>query len=157
MASVTRKVNWRVRLSAYAPIFLWVAFMFFLSSDSGSSAQTSRFVRPLLHFLFPSAAESTIDIYHYYIRKAAHFTEYAVLAVLTVRMVIISRPSMQIWPLAALGFVAAVACLDELYQTLNPSRTPSPYDSLLDISGGAFAIVVIWLIMRHRGPKAWPV
>jgi VanZ family protein len=148
--SSTQEKNWRVRLWAYAPILLWVSFIFFLSTDSGSSAQTSRFVRPLLHFLFPAAPESTIDIYHYYIRKCAHFTEYAILALLTARSLLRLRPPLRFWPGMVLAFVGLVACLDELYQTLNASRTPSPYDSLLDFSGGAFAVVVVWLVLRWR-------
>ncbi len=150
MASATQETNWRVLLWAYAPILLWVGFIFFLSSDNGSSVQTSRFIRPLLHFLFPAAAESTIDVYHYYIRKTAHFSEYAVLALLTARVFVKLRPSMRFWPGIVLAFVAVVACFDELYQTLNPSRTPSPYDSLLDFCGGAFAVAVFWLVLRRR-------
>ena len=150
MASSMQEKNWRVRLWAYAPILLWVSFIFFLSSDSGSSVQTSRFVRPLLHFLFPTAPKSTIDVYHYYIRKAAHFTEYAILALLAARTVIKLRPSLRFWPGIVLGFVAVVACADELYQTRNVSRTPSPYDSLLDICGGIFAIAILWLVLRRR-------
>jgi len=150
MASATQETNWRVRLSAYAPLLLWVGFIFFLSSDSGSAAQTSRFVRPLLHFLFPTAPEATIDIYHYYIRKAAHFTEYAILALLAARMLILSRPYMRTWPAVVLAFVAVIACTDEFYQSFNASRTPSAYDSLLDFSGGAFAVATLWLILRRR-------
>jgi VanZ family protein len=153
VVSLTQEKNWRVRLWAYAPILLWVGFIFFLSSDSGSSAQTSRFVRPLLHFLFPAATESTIDLYHHYIRKAAHFTEYAILAMLAARSLLRLRPTMRFWPGIVLGFVALVACLDELYQTLNASRTPSPYDSLLDFSGGAFAVVMVWFVGRLRARR----
>lgn len=47
--------------------------------------ETSRFIRPLLEFLFPAASAETITLYHAFIRKCAHFTEYAVLALLAYR------------------------------------------------------------------------
>jgi VanZ family protein len=154
MASVTRKMNWRVRLWAYAPFLLWVGIIFFLSSESGSSNQTSRLIRPLLHFLFPGAPDATIDIYHWYVRKAAHFAEYAILALLVARAFLVLRPPIRFWPFASIGVVAVVACADEMYQTLDASRTASAYDSLLDICGGAFALLVLWLVIRRsRYPR----
>ena len=63
----------------YAPLFLWIGVIFLLSSGSGSSAATSRIIRPLLEFLFPTASEESLQLMHFYIRKCAHFTEYAVL------------------------------------------------------------------------------
>jgi len=150
MASATQKTNWRVLLWAYAPFLLWVGVIFFLSSESGSSVQTSRFIRPLLHFLFPAAPEATIDLYHWYIRKAAHFTEYAILGLLVARTFFILRPWIRSWSLASIGIVALVASADEINQSFNASRTASPYDSLLDICGGTFALLVLWLVIRQR-------
>ena len=67
-------IDRRALLLQYAPVVFWIAVIFFLSSDQGSMSQTSRFIRPLLEFLFPAAPEETLLIYHGYIRKAAHFT-----------------------------------------------------------------------------------
>lgn len=123
-----------------------------MSSDTGSSLHTSRIIRPVLVFLFPHAPEPTLRLYHHYIRKAAHFTEYAVLAVLLCRMMFISRPAFRYWAVAVVLIVAAVASLDELNQSLVSSRTASAYDSLLDIAGGIFAVLVIWLLRRRHNP-----
>jgi len=70
----------RGRIIRYAPLVLWIGVILFLSSSQASMSNTSRFIRPLLEFLFPSASEETLILYHGYIRKLAHLTEYAGLA-----------------------------------------------------------------------------
>ena len=147
---------WCVWLSAYAPILLWVGVIAYLSSDYGSSLQTSRFVRPLLEFLFPSSPASTIDLYHMYIRKAAHFTEYAILSLFLARAFLIMRPAFRYWPLTVVGIVAVIATADEINQSLEASRTASPYDSLLDIFGGAVAALLLWFLIRRRFTRRRP-
>ena len=47
-----------------------------------SSPNTSRIIRPLLLWLFPDISEASLAYLHILVRKAAHFTEYAVLALL---------------------------------------------------------------------------
>jgi VanZ family protein len=143
----------RARFLTYAPVVIWLGVIFFLSSDNGSMSETSRFIRPLLVFLFPSAPEETIRLYHAYVRKAAHFTEYAVLAVLVTRLFLSvnSEALKRWWPLLVVTIVAMVACLDELNQSYEASRTSSPYDVMLDILGGACAVGVVWLVRRRRG------
>ena len=114
--------------------------------------ETSRIIGPLLHFLFPNAPEETNKTYHGLIRKAAHFTEYAILAWLTIRgmraspSTAVSRSRFVI----AILLVAAVAVTDEFNQSFEASRTGSVYDVLLDILGGAVAVMVIYLIERRR-------
>lgn len=109
--------------------------------------ETSRFIRPILVFLFPNAPELTLAAYHGYIRKFAHFAEYAVLAFLASRAFI--RVSVS-WYLYAFLLTAAVAVLDEINQSFNPRRTSSEWDVVLDIIGGTFAIVLFWLVVTLR-------
>ena len=104
--------------------------------------QTSRFIRPLLEFLFPSASSDTITLYHAFIRKFAHFTEYAILAFLAFRA---SRNSR--WKYIA---AFAVASLDEFNQSFEATRTGSINDVMLDIAGGVSMIAVIWGILKIR-------
>ena len=117
-------------------------------------SQTSRFIRPLLHFLFPAASEDTIQLYHAYIRKAAHVTEYAILAVIAFRTVklsgIIARPIVHY--LLPILLVMLIASVDEFNQSFEPSRTSSPYDVLLDIAGGMTGLAIVWLFFRLRRP-----
>lgn len=115
-------------------------------------SQTSRFIRPLLEFLFPAASEQTLLIYHGYIRKAAHFTEYAVLAFLAVRALTVSFPKWRYT--TALMIVISIAAIDEFHQSFEASRTGSILDVMLDISGGVVMITVLFLLklpnIKHR-------
>jgi VanZ family protein len=102
--------------------------------------ETSLVIGPLLHFLFPNAPETTIAIYHGYIRKFAHFAVYFILGLLAVRSFATRSPSTRV--LIAVLTVAAVASLDETNQSFEPTRTGSAWDVLLDCFGGAFGAVV---------------
>ena len=116
----------------------------------GSMNETSRFVRPLLEFLFPGTAAETLTFFHGVIRKSAHFFEYAVLAFLAFRTFRIFGNRR----LRAAGFAfllaAGVAVLDEFQQSFNPVRTSSPFDVLIDLTGAAAAIALYALISRRR-------
>ena len=113
-------------------------------------SETSRIIRPLLEFLFPSAAPETLSIYHGYIRKLAHFIEYALLAVLALRALGMYRFRY----LAAFGFAFLVAVADESNQSLNPARTSSPRDVVLDLAGAVVALLSFKLLFdRRRGDE----
>ena len=153
MSDTTRiDSNWRAGLLAYAPIVLWIGVIFFLSSGSGSMEETSRFIGPLLRFLFPSSPEETIQFYHACIRKTAHFTEYGILALLASRAFITSSFNYMRtrWFLIATVLVILIASIDEFNQSFESSRTSSQYDVLLDTFGGACAVGVVYLWRRFR-------
>ena len=137
---------------SYTPLFLWIGVIFYLSSNNGSMVETSRFIGPLLQFLFPGTPEETLQIYHGYIRKSAHFSEYAILAFLAFRA--FSRSSLTILLkfkyILPLVLVAAIAAIDEFNQSFEASRTGSVWDILLDITGGSVMILVLWLLKRSR-------
>ncbi len=136
----------------YAPLLIWIGVIFYLSSDSGAMTETSRFIRPILEFIFPTATESTLNIYHGYIRKFAHFAVYAVLAFLASRA-FFNRAGTQgrkYWHLYALGLSALVGTADEINQSLGSTRTGSFWDVVLDVSGAIFAVAIYWLFVARR-------
>ena len=126
--------------------------IFYLSGDSGSMSATSRYVRPVLEFLFPTAPVATLQIYHAYVRKAAHFTEYAVLAFLALRAFLDSRIEgvKKLRYVLPMVLVAAIAAMDELNQSFLASRTGSFWDILLDIWGGLAMILFLWAANQKR-------
>ncbi len=143
--------KWREQLMLYAPLLFWIGVIFFLSSGQGSMSQTSRIIRPILEFLFPTAPEETLILYHGLIRKLAHLTEYAILGLLASRAFTRSKSNLlNKAPYVLAGAVVIfVAVLDELNQSFNPARTGSPFDSLIDITGGVFAIILFYLFSRR--------
>ena len=148
--------SWRGSILAYAPLILWVGVILFLGSGAGSMAQTSRFIGPLIEFFFPSAAPDTFLIAHAFIRKAAHFFEYAILAILAARAftrfnsVFASRN----WLLLTFLLVIAVATIDEFNQSFQSTRTSSGWDVLLDVVGGVTALAAVYLFRRRAGSRS---
>jgi VanZ family protein len=133
------------RFFRYVPFILWIGFIFWMSSNSGSMTNTSRFIRPLLEFLFPNSLPETLDIFHGYIRKLAHITEYAILAFFASRTFLNSSKHyfQRFWYLFAMIAVFAVASVDEYNQSFNQNRTGSIYDVLLDCFGGFVMIYAV--------------
>jgi VanZ family protein len=167
--------NWRERAFRYAPLFLWIGVIFFLSSTQGAMSNTSRIIRPLLEWLFPSASVEIITGYHAFIRKCAHFTEYAVLAFWSWRAFRGGNPragkgaqdgrtgerkpgfeefARRNWFFVSFLLVALIASIDEFNQSFNTLRTGSPHDVLLDVSGGTAVILFLWFFTRKRPTPA---
>ncbi len=146
----------REQLMLYAPLLIWIGVIFFLSSGQGSMTRTSLIIRPLLEFLFPAALPETITFYHGVIRKFAHLAEYAVLGFLACRAFASSHQYFlgKFYFLAAIVLVLAVAGLDEINQSFDPARTASPFDVLLDLSGGLTATLFYYLLKRWRSEPA---
>jgi VanZ family protein len=140
------------RVWRYAPLILWMGFIFFASTNELSAMNTSRIVRPLLIWLFPDISEEKIRLTHFLVRKAAHFTEYAVLGLLAARAFWSSsnRFLRRSWFLAGLALVVCYALLDEYHQSLAPSRTGSLFDCLIDIAGGLVALMCAACFHRRK-------
>jgi VanZ family protein len=117
----------------WMPSVLWMAVLFVLSTTYFSAANTSKIIVPALHWAFPSASMATIALMHGLIRKAAHFTNYAILFWLLIRGPLAKRPY------AALACCVVYAFLDEGHQIFAVGRGPSLYDVALDSSGALFS------------------
>lgn len=141
-------------VSRYGPVLVWLAVIFYASTGDFSASNTSRIVGPLVRWLFPEITEPALLQIHFFVRKAAHFFEYAVLAVLAARA-FLGSPRARLrrnWPASAFALVAACALLDEFNQSFDAARTGTIYDSLLDMSGGAAALAAL-VLLRRRGLK----
>lgn len=147
----------RGRFFRYAPLILWLIVIMITSSRQGSMSNTSFLLRPILEFLFPNATEETLLIYHGYIRKFAHFAEYAALALFASYAFWDStlKVLQKYWYLFAFLLVVLVASLDELNQSFNPTRTGSIYDVLIDTVGG-MAMILFLCCFRYFWLKEKP-
>ncbi|HEU4479740.1 MAG TPA: VanZ family protein [Pyrinomonadaceae bacterium] len=140
------------RVWRYAPLVSWMLFIYLASTSGFSADNTSRILRPLLLWLFPHISEERIGALHFLIRKAAHFTEYAVLGFLAARAFIGSSHQVlnENWITAGTVLVVAYALLDEFHQSFVSARTASLFDSLIDIAGGLFALICFAYFNRYR-------
>ena len=132
-------------LTRYLPLITWLVIISVASSDTFSANNTSRIIGPLILWLFPNTSAETLAVVHFITRKIAHFTEYAILAFLAARAFRTSpRPAIrQRWFLICATLIVVYALLDEFHQSFVPSRTPSIYDSLIDIAGGLTTLLVV--------------
>ena len=83
-SSALRQV-WR-----YGPLVLWMIIISIASTAEFSAENTSRFLGPLVRWLFPNITDSRMAALHFLMRKAGHFTEYAVLGFLARRAFVTS-------------------------------------------------------------------
>ena len=135
-----------------------MALIFTASSDRHSFARSSRILGPLLRWLFPQMPPDTVNFIVLIVRKGAHLTEYAVLALLLWRA--IRKPVRNDlrpwnWPEARLVVlsVALYAASDEFHQQFVPSRDSAVHDVFIDTAGGAAGLFAFWVVGRWR--KRW--
>ena len=144
---------------AWLPVALWMILLFGASTDLGAPRQTSRFLVPLLRWLAPEISNACLERAQYAVRKTGHAVGYAVLAVLTWRARRRSRPegdsSCRLRDAEfSLMLAVAYACSDEWPQSFTASRNGSLADVVLDATGAAAGLALIW-IWEHRRRRPW--
>lgn len=136
------------RLARYLPLVLWIGFIFYASSGQMSASETSRFVGPVVRWFYPDVDPATLKTIHIFVRKTAHFVEYALLALVAARAFLTSsrRVLRRNWFALSFALVAIIALSDEYNQSFYATRTGTIYDSLLDMTGGlaALAAIALW-------------
>ncbi len=108
----------------WLPVLVWMGIIFILS------AQPS----------LPSLPDETADTI---LKKAGHFTEYAVLAALSARACSAGRPLRRgdLW--RALLLTLFYAASDEFHQSFVPGRTARLFDCGVDALGASLALLVM--------------
>lgn len=141
----------------WLPVLLWMGVIFFMSTDTGSAAHTSRFLGPLLHWLKPDITRAQFETVQLCVRKAGHLTEYALLAILLARAFLASRPVVLRRPVtAALALSIAVmyAASDEWHQSFVPARTASAGDVAIDAVGALLGLGLFFAWRKFRRERA---
>ena len=145
----------RVRnfLKYWLPVLLWMTVIFSASADTGSSQRSSRLIEPFVRWLFPGVSEPVVEAVVFYVRKCAHVTEYAILALLLWRALRKPVPNdRRPWSRAqialVMGIVVIYATSDELHQRFVPNRQGTFHDVLIDTTGAALGLFVWWGVTR---------
>jgi VanZ family protein len=146
-------------LRYWLPVLIWMGVIFWMSTGTFSADQTSQFIGPLLHFLFPRLPAQDIDLLHGIIRKAGHVSEYFVLGLIFFRGVRGNSPQRWRlrWALTAMLAVVLFALSDEFHQSWVASRTSSLVDVGIDSAGGVLSQIAIFLqgkILGHPASKS---
>ncbi len=147
-------------------VFLWLlvlavaAMIFYFSSQNGEeSEKTSTGLAVfVLRLLVPgfdgmSSAEQAayFDGLTFFVRKAAHFTEFAMLGAslrLLFHALALRRATWIAW-----GAGTLYACTDELHQVFVDGRGPMLQDVCIDSAGVLAAALLVTLLLRRYGRR----
>jgi VanZ family protein len=117
-----------------------------------SAEHTSRIIGPFLRWLDPTISPVTILRVQFFMRKLAHVSEYAVLAVLLYRAFV--HTALKGRRALSAGLVlllcSVYAATDEFHQAFVPSRTAAVRDVMIDICGAVLAVILYWSIATRR-------
>lgn len=155
-----------LKILSFLPAILLLFLIFGFSAQDGDSSgslsfEISLFLVKLVSPLLPTAMSEEVlleraELIHYFVRKAAHMTEYFLLAL-----------SLQL-PLAAwcskhltkkirilIGFAATVlfAALDEFHQSFVPGRSGNFTDVCIDSTGALIASLCLLIIYSIHQKK----
>lgn len=140
------------KLLYWLPPFLWMSAIFVFSTDLFSANHTGGLLAKILYWLVPDLSPGRFEMIHFLIRKAGHFSVYAILAFLLIRAFRYGSIFRWRWKWAfySLLVVGIYALLDEYHQTFTQQRTGSIYDSLIDFTGGTCMLIVLWLFSLKK-------
>lgn len=134
-----RHLNLKKIIGLVLPI-AWMIFIFGFSNQSAEeSAELSGGVLAKLLEIFP------FQITEHFVRKAAHFSEYTVLGILTANGVRWNFSGS--YPRITVLICAIYSIADEVHQCFVPGRACLFTDMLLDTVGSAFGVLLIWLFL----------
>ncbi len=144
-------------LKYWLPLLIWLGVIFLGSTSLMSAEHTSRLIVPILLWLKPGMSPKTIWIILVIMRKCAHVSEYAILALLLWRA-LRSGPTLRT-KLPTLFNAVLLACAvfaasDEFHQSFVKSRNPSVGDVLLDVVGALFGLLICASFARRHPKKA---
>lgn len=150
-------------IGLFCLIVLWEGFITFNSHQVGQDSEarsrkslafvanvTQRIPTLLLRFLeriffplYPSLrSQSRSEFEHFLIRKAAHMTQFFILAILWLSFWHLQGIVWYNVLIYSLALTLLASVLDEFYQHFIPKRTASVIDVLVDFSGGLFASLI---------------
>ncbi len=143
-------------LKAWIAAILWLIVISIESTTYLSSSNTSRFLYPLLHYLF-GIDYAAFEPWHVVIRKSGHVFGYGLLCILLFRAWSETLPSATgakwtiRWATIAVVGTALAASLDEWHQSFIPTRTGTVRDVILDTSAAIAAQLALVLYQTRFG------
>lgn len=143
-------------------LILWLAVIFVFSAQPAEESQgvsdgicykLAAFMSRLLGLNYRTQElEWAAEWLSFPIRKAAHMTEYAVLALLVYRNIRLWKEHLPLHRCRIASWLAVVVCaaLDEFHQLFVPGRCGTPKDVCIDAAGAAVALLLCYLQGRNK-------
>ncbi len=136
------------------PLIIWMTLIFSASTGAGSSGHSFRLVMFLISFIREreiSLTFDTLDSVNLILRKVAHISEYAILALLAARYIQFGASQLKRSTIFGSFVICVVyASIDELHQRFVPGRTGAVRDVLIDSTGALTALVLMgcWFVIK---------
>lgn len=137
-------------------VVAWSTVIFLFSAQSGedSGGMSGGLIEAMLSVFYPKfndltllEQENLVLAWQFFVRKAAHFSEYAILGVLSANAAraYFKRNRLRFFLPAAFCFLCAVS--DELHQYFVPDRACRAFDIMIDTIGSLVGIVLFFVLM----------
>lgn len=141
-------------------VILWAGLIFSFSNQTGSdsgglSTRITEFILGIFNLELEAGA---FNFCQFLVRKAAHFTEYAVFSVLIFNAVY-NTFSLKIKYIALISFLCAAlySISDEFHQLFIADRVGSPVDCIIDscgaLLGTLFCIIIIYFFKKFKNKR----
>ena len=138
--------------------FLWMALIFVFSSQPGDDSQSLsndviKMIENILHIDIIKQGGWLFESVSFLVRKAAHMSEYAILAILYA--LCLKAYGVRRFLLLSLVFVVLYASSDEIHQLFVYGRSGQIKDVCIDTIGGSIGLLLYYGITSflHRRNK----
>ena len=160
------KASKHLLLSYWVPVVLMMVVIAIESTETFSSADTGSMIYPYVNGLWVvvtghGIAWHLFDQVHMVLRKIGHLTGYGLMWAVWFRAIretartenAIESPSWtwfwnSKWARNAMLLTIIVAALDEIHQTMLPSRTGTYVDVIIDTTGAAISLSIAYMLAR---------
>jgi VanZ family protein len=150
MRAVLSTAGWWLATAA------WAALIFHLSTPAFGADRSIPILARLLPLFDVSVSHTTLDLLDTFIRKLAHLTEYAILALLLYRSCL--GRNRKRWDPRLASWCVVIAALysmtDEYHQSFASNRGASALDCVLDITGAAAGMLLAYVSVPFSGRNA---
>jgi len=134
----------------YIPPVLWIGVISILSMNMFGSSLTFGIIDHFFRIIGFSMYYREINHIDFVVRKTAHLTVYAALAVLWFRA--FRKSGFGLSTALILSLIISISCgaLDEFHQSFEPGRTGKVSDVFIDASGAIAALIFYALKTKKR-------
>jgi VanZ family protein len=139
-------------------VVVWIAVILAVSTELGTAEASRTLLEPLFRWLNPTITPDEIYRWNIITRKAAHFCEFAMLAVLIWRtrdfLTNPWQPSIyQGNALRTLAIAALIAAASELVQVFTSTRSATFADVFRNIGGAVLGVGAVLAFKALRRPR----
>lgn len=133
-------------------IIIWMIIVFLFSGQQGkdSGNTSSKFIKQILRIFTKDVSEGKIQKMQLPIRKLAHFTIYAIGAMLVI--LLLNQYNISVFQkiLYSQIFMTLYAITDEFHQKFVPGRTATIWDVIIDSIGALTSILLIVILFIKK-------